>query len=478
MYYYPRSLLLSVVFISPLLFGSVYLWASTLLEFGVFAAFSIHIWSSRQLRLPVGNKLLHIRFLPILLFLLVVFLQMMPLPTGPFINYFPERAEFWLQPFLLAGRNPVGPFFFSFSPWGTLVEFSRFLSYSMAAYIIAFLVQADFVLGNHLYTVRALAWTISLTGCIGSLVAILQVGLGASAIYGFWIPLHSESFMGPYVNRNHLAGLLEMCLPIQLGLITMQFMEFRKNITPSQSSKSKRPNLTMLFLHLIFLITLCGLFLTLSRTGIFTGISLLLIQTVLIMFVIVKYRNKTLIFLLFILGISTLVGVTFSIDFNALSRRFQNISVELETNLRWIIAKDSWNIFLSFPWLGTGLGSFSVVFSLYKTSTTQAIIDHAHQDYLEMLSEIGWPGSLAFFSFFIQALTRGACQIWRVLRNVISAKSEELQQFPLTLGAATGVLALLMHGLVDFNIRIPANALYLFVLAGILLGLPGTQQND
>jgi O-antigen ligase len=471
----PRSMLLVVLFMSPLLFGSVYLWSSTLLAFGVFTAFLLQVWSSRQPSPPAGEPGWQHRFLPLAIFLLLAFLQMLPLPAEPFTALFSQRAEFWRQPFLLTQRPPEGPFFISFFPWGTLVEFTKFLAYALAAYLTARLIRADISQGTPLRTVRALAWVMTLTGFTASLVAIVQVGMGAKAIYGFWTPLHSVTFMGPYVNKNHLAGLLEMCLPMGLALLTMQFIIPGEKADAARRALIQRRMVTIVCLGLVFLVSLCGLLLTLSRGGILAGVFALLLESMLITLLVRRQRSPGTALLLILAGFAALLGASLLVDFSALTKRFQTLAImDLERDLRWDLAKDSWDLFWAYPWLGAGLGSFPMVLPMFKTTTTQAIIEHAHQDYLEMLAEMGWLGSLAFFAFFIQALLRSLTQVWQTQRAARGVSMDTLQQAVLTLGGAAGLLALLLHGVVEFNLRIPANALYCFVITGMLLGLPET----
>ncbi len=49
--------------------------------------------------------------------------------------------------------------------------------------------------------------------------------------------------------------------------------------------------------------------------------------------------------------------------------------------------------------------------------------------------------------------------------------------FSITLGAATGILSLLIHGFTDFNFYIPANALYFVTLIGIIYGINSKKED-
>ena len=101
-------------------------------------------------------------------------------------------------------------------------------------------------------------------------------------------------------------------------------------------------------------------------------------------------------------------------------------------------------------WLsGTGAGTFLYVFPAYVKENLGCAYDHAHNDYLELLSELGVIG----FSF-LSAFT--LLSLWRslALRNPAS-------DFVRAMGFAgfMGAISLLIHSTVDFNLQIPANAM-------------------
>jgi O-antigen ligase len=112
--------------------------------------------------------------------------------------------------------------------------------------------------------------------------------------------------------------------------------------------------------------------------------------------------------------------------------------------------QDTWRLFLDHPILGTGLGTFEIV-------------NHAHNDYLEILAETGMVG--------------GLCCLWFlgvVLLNALKGTAELGESLGSVLNL-TGIVAcsgILIHSLVDFNLHIPANALLFFVsahMAGVRL---------
>ena len=69
--------------------------------------------------------------------------------------------------------------------------------------------------------------------------------------------------------------------------------------------------------------------------------------------------------------------------------------VRFTSSSRIIISKDTLNIARDFPFFGVGLGNFQHIYSKYTTLKTWGYT-HAHNDYMEMLADTGWPGAILF----------------------------------------------------------------------------------
>ncbi len=111
-------------------------------------------------------------------------------------------------------------------------------------------------------------------------------------------------------------------------------------------------------------------------------------------------------------------------------------------------------------WLtGSGAGTFRWVFPAYKTDALGGgYYEHAHNDFLELLSEQGVVG------FILVGVA-----ICLLLFKIVTAYLR--RRDPLIRGALffsiCGATSLFAHGLVDFNLNIPANAALFFVLLGV-----------
>jgi O-antigen ligase len=121
------------------------------------------------------------------------------------------------------------------------------------------------------------------------------------------------------------------------------------------------------------------------------------------------------------------------------------------------VAADTLRMIAAFPAAGCGFGAFNAVYPAFSAPSVRLHYTHAHDDLLQLGAEGGLP-ALVLLAFALVALVPAAARCFRSPSDPIAA------------GAAFGMSALLLHGLVDFNFHIPANAALAAVLAGILFG--------
>ncbi|TMA45063.1 MAG: O-antigen ligase family protein [Deltaproteobacteria bacterium] len=140
------------------------------------------------------------------------------------------------------------------------------------------------------------------------------------------------------------------------------------------------------------------------------------------------------------------------------------------------------------PLLGTGLGSWLHAFRPYQAPPVEGgIWDHAHNDYLELAAEGGLAG-VAVVLLFAFALVRAAARrpapsgpaaapALDRERSAPHAREFELPDWRAALeqpsflrwGLVGGVAAILVHSLIDFGLRMPANFLSLMVVLALLV---------
>jgi O-antigen ligase len=118
--------------------------------------------------------------------------------------------------------------------------------------------------------------------------------------------------------------------------------------------------------------------------------------------------------------------------------------------------QDTFRLFLDHPLIGTGLGTFEMVFPPYDSLYDGRIVNHAHNDYLETLAETGVVGGLCCFWFLAV-----------ILRQSLKGLGELGSSFgsSMNLSGLVACCGFLVHSLVDFNLHVTANALLFLVSA-------------
>ena len=108
-----------------------------------------------------------------------------------------------------------------------------------------------------------------------------------------------------------------------------------------------------------------------------------------------------------------------------------------------------------FPILGSGGGTFYVVFPRYREREIDGYYDHAHNDYVQFATETG-------------VLGVGVIGLLVLATVLVALRTQYQSRDPLARGVAfavtMGIIALMIHSWVDFNLQRPANALTFVVL--------------
>ena len=280
-----------------------------------------------------------------------------------------------------------------------------------------------------------------LLGAAESLYGMAEVFSGREHVLWQAKEAYRGFVTGTYINRNHLAGFLEMSLGIGLGFL----------FAPVEEQKWGR----FFGLSLCLTILLTGLLKTGSLMGLTSVLMVLFIFSSMLLL-----RSRGLLGLsVFVLWIGFLGGAAFFLGRDILFSRLMDLDVRGESlQGRFSVWQDALKIIGSHFWRGTGLGTYEWVFPVYQSEKILMGWEHAHNDYLELAIELGFPLFLLLIFCFLA--------LWfYCIQRLFGLSNERI--FSVAWGGFMGLSAFAIHGLADFNLAIPANH-YLFIL---LLGM-------
>jgi O-antigen ligase len=298
---------------------------------------------------------------------------------------------------------------------------------------------------------RTLAVILAVYGCSIAAFSLLQGIAPNGKLYWLRQPTMGGWIYGPYVNHNHYAGLMELLVPIPLVLSLTRLVDDKERIVAGVAAA----------------VMVGTIFLSGSRGG------MLAIFVELASFAIILFRQRKTVriaigvasFAIVLIGLLTWVGG------KELTTRVSSISTEAHTELsggmRVSIDRDALRMFRSKPLLGWGLGTFPVVYPQYRSFYTNFFVNEAHNDYLQLLCEMGVFG-FALMVWFVVVLYR---QALRKIGNWMSDVGGAV-----TLACILGFTGILVHSFLDFNLQIPANAAIFYVLCTVAAAPPLLQR--
>ncbi len=296
---------------------------------------------------------------------------------------------------------------------------------------------------------RSLARIFSLYGAAIAGFALLQGISPNGRLYWLRLPRNGGWIYGPYVNHNHYAGLIEMLVPIPLVLALTRLA----------------PPKTRAAAAVVAAVMVGTIFLSGSRGGMLAIVTELVILAVLL----VKQKRglRTAIGIAVFLAI--VVALLIWVGGGELSRRMATVGMshsEISSDTRFNINRDGLRMFLKKPVLGWGLGTFPVVYPQFRTFYTNFFVNQAHDDYLQLLVEMGLLGFGTMLWFLLTLYTRAFKKIGNWTEEVSGAT---------TLACALGFSGILVHSAFDFNLQIPANAALFYVLCTVAASEPFAQ---
>lgn len=447
--------MLAVLIWAPLPFASNRPWATALLFAALLLLLCGHLVSALKAPRPLLPQISAYAVAPLLMLLSVqvwVVVQWLPLPAEIVETLSPRAAE-WQS-----GRDMMRV---SLDPYSTAFALLKGGIVCIGFYLVLVLVNSQ-------RRLTVLLQALVLSGTAQALYGAFMVLSGLEL--GFFVEKYSSrgSATGTFVNRNHMAGYLVMCIAAGTGLMVAQLQ--------TQRSRNWRERLRRVLewalsprirLRIYLALMVIALVLTRSRMGNMAFFSALGIAGVLALASGRRFSPRLALLLASLVVIDVLIlGQWFGFD--RLAERVQE--TQLETEQRVWSNEYTLDLVADFPVTGSGAGSFYGVFPNYQADDLKGFHAHAHNDYLEFAADLGIPATLILGAAVLLCGWHG----WR-------AQCE--RHNPLLRGAGFAVVMvcvwMLLHSLTDFNLQVPANALtfaVMLALGPICRGLSKTRR--
>ena len=430
------------IVLTALAYGTVHYWALALFNLGgltLLVLWVLDAWRIGSLR--ISRNLLQ---LPLLGALGLGLFQLLPLRAAA-VN----------------GATSVGLVnSLSLDPYST-----RLVLVQLATLLIYFAATLVFVDTPH--RLRVLVRTIMIFGFVLAIFGLTQSFTSPTKVY--WVrELSQSTAFGPFINRHHFAGYMELTIALPLGMLFAGVVD-----------KERR----LLYLFVAGLMGI-ALVMTTSRGGIISLVAE-------IMFLVVvtaiwrkpeeeshhrhkddeqhrrRHRHKPQtsrlkgaairIGLATALLIGLFVGVILLGGEFSINRFIDSVNTDDPTTGRSHFWSVTLEIIKAHPYVGTGLGAFGVIYTKYDTRNGLFRLEQAHNDYLQVLSDGGIVGAVLALAFvvllFYYALKR--------------ARVKDDFRRAIALAGLSGCFAVLVHSFFDFTLHTTSNALLFLVMTAL-----------
>jgi len=370
-----------------------------------------------------------------------VLLQLLPLPVAALRVLSPERA---------AVVDALGRI-------GAKLSFAS-LSVSPPRTFQYFLLVCGYLL---IFTLaRELTWRSEDTRwlLIWPIVAIgaLEAGLGLWQYFG---GTGEQVRWGTYANHNHYAGFLEMALPFAVMypvvMLRRTRSRWRSPLAPSLAACGVWALAGVMFLGIVY---------SLSRMGFIAALFSLFVMGLLAFGArqlgwVTKSRKRRWSAAGMVAAL-VLAGFIF-LPPDKLILRFAQLVSAGEDGGRAQLWAETVPLIKAYPVFGCGLGGYETAFMRFKDFEPLVTDDFAHNDYLQLLAELGIVGFATVATLAFSVVRVG-------LRRAVMSADQEERYF--AMAGAGSLAAILAHSLADFNLYIPANAMLLAWIAGMIAG--------
>ncbi len=456
----------------PLAFGVVHAW-SEMVVIALVGAMALCL--ALKVALNKDTPLVWTwAYLPMVLFILLVIVQLLPLPAaavriispGTWETKTPLLAD--LPPELnVSAGDTAGSIripdvretmTLSFYPHATEHNLRLILAVAVVFVVIVNIYRRPAQIKHLLTAVMLIGF-----GIAG--LAFAQNILGTDKIYWVVPVPHNQVLSGPFVNHSNYGQFMNLSIGAAVGLVLVRLHESFQRGRFSVAAVAARlgePDLRIIWYALgMIVLGVATIFLSLTRGGM---IAMLIAGSFTALMIGIKRGLKGNSWIITVLLIGSFVCVLY-VGYDAVYDRLATLhDFEGAQSGRWQIIKDIALAWTRFPLVGAGLGTHDVVYPMFDRSTIASLAGHAENEYAQAAEETGGIG-LALVIMFIAIVWFAYRRNLRLASRSQSSSSVHWAAF----GLGFGLMAIMIHSLSDFGQHLPANACLTAVCCGLLI---------
>jgi len=452
--------LIALLFWAPLPFASNRAWAVSILDIwiaglGILWLLGWLLGDLRMLESWRGNRV------PLLLlggWLLVLGFQLLPMPVALLRLLSPGSAEAYGSGYEAMTRMaaPIS------------IETSATTQYLLLSLSLAVFFALLLTLVNNSARLRILCYALVISGTFQAVVGIYLHFTHAEYDL-FFEHVQHDPLTGTFLNRNHFATYMEICLGLGVGLMATQFTGER-----ARNWRQRLRGLADLMLspkaviRIFLVVMVMALIITRSRMGNAAVFSSILIAGVVGLGVSRLPRRSLVVFLVSMIVLDiVIIGSWIGVE--QVVQRVQNTTLTVTGKEGRGASEESLQeragpglgglaAWRDYPFFGSGGKTFYTVYQRYRVPGTTGFFDHAHMDYAEFPADGGALG-VGFLALLCLLTLRAALQALKQRSDLIYRG--------LAFGAFMGLVAVGLHATVEFALQIPAIAFAFCVLVAV-----------
>ena len=453
--------LISVVTIAPWRYGGVlavdHLWILALVGIACVALLAAAICDRIETwpQLPMAAW-------PLAIALLLGLAQLLPLTNSVHATLSQQGHSWWTQ----WGQDTAAPADTRF-PLSLYPASTRHNLAQLAIGVSGFLLASAF--SRQRNYLRWTLWIVMANGVATALFGIAQLLTFNGKLY-WTVPLtEGGTPFAAFVNRNHAAGYLNLCLAAALGVFAYLLLTMRSAAADqpgNQSNEWVRPaysNWLVLLAGAACAVIAAAVVCTTSRGGALAGATAFLITAV-----STRQLRRAAQFRWFVAAVAV-ASIALAVWLGGgaeLQNRWQAIwTADGPQDGRLAHWTDTLQASRDFWMTGSGLGTYRFAYRPYESGFRDGLFFHAENQYLEALLEGGWLG--------ITLLCGALYCAYRAIR-----RRRGQEPTPLTVAVGTAgwfaIIAQSVHAFFDFGLYLPANA----TLFGLLIGTAGCRRES